>query len=50
VVQAVDEMARVATECLMERIGSRAGSALQPRDHILMPKLVVGQSCAPPRG
>jgi LacI family transcriptional regulator len=49
VVQAVDEMARVATEFLMERINSRAGNAIPPREHILMPKLVVGQSCAPPR-
>jgi LacI family transcriptional regulator len=48
VVQAVDEMARVATEFLMERINSRAGDAIAPREHILMPKLVVGQSCAPP--
>lgn len=35
---------------LMERIGSRAGHAIAPRDHILMPKLVVSQSCTPPRG
>jgi LacI family transcriptional regulator len=49
VVQAVEDIARVTTEFLMERIGSRAGHAIAPRDHILMPKLVVGQSCAPPR-
>lgn len=47
VVQQVDEMARVATEFLMERIGAR-GAQVPARDHILIPKLVVGKSCAPP--
>lgn len=47
VVQAVDEMARIATEFLMERINAR-GAAIPAREHILIPKLVVGQSCAPP--
>lgn len=47
VVQAVDEMARIATEFLMDRIAAR-GAPLPAREHILIPKLVVGQSCAPP--
>ena len=49
VVQSVDEMGRVATEFLLERINARGGSPIPPREHILVPKLVVGQSCAPPR-
>ena len=49
VVQPVDEMARIATDCLLERINAR-GAAIPPRDFILIPKLVVGHSCAqPPR-
>jgi LacI family transcriptional regulator len=48
VVQPVDEMARIATEFLLERIGSR-GSAMPPREHVLIPKLVVGQSVVAPR-
>ena len=47
VVQEVDEMARVATEFLMERIAAR-GTPIAARDHILIPRLVVGHSCAPP--
>jgi LacI family transcriptional regulator len=47
VVQPVDEMARIATEFLLERINAR-GTAIPAREHILVPKLVVGQSCAPP--
>jgi LacI family transcriptional regulator len=47
VVQPVDEMARIATECLMERINAR-GATIPPRDFILIPKLVVGHSCGPP--
>jgi LacI family transcriptional regulator len=49
VVQPVDDMARVATEFLMERINART-AAIPPREHIFIPRLVVGQSCAqPPR-
>ncbi|HHY49363.1 MAG TPA: LacI family transcriptional regulator, partial [Alphaproteobacteria bacterium] len=48
VVQPVDEMARIATEFLLERINQRGGPPVPPREHILIPKLVVGQSCAPP--
>lgn len=48
VVQPVDEMARIASEWLLERIGNRDGVAIPPREHILIPKLVVGKSCAPP--
>jgi LacI family transcriptional regulator len=47
VVQPVDEMARLATELLLERIGAR-GANIPPRERILIPKLVVGQSCAAP--
>jgi LacI family transcriptional regulator len=47
VVQEVDEMARIATEFLMERIAAH-GTPIPARDHILIPRLVVGHSCAPP--
>ena len=47
-VQPVDQMPRDATEFLMERSNDR-GASMPPRDHILLPKLVVGQSCAAPR-
>jgi LacI family transcriptional regulator len=49
VVQAVDEMARIATEFLLERIKAR-GAPIAAREHVLIPKLVVGHSCAPPAG
>lgn len=48
VVQDVDEMARIASEWLFERINARDGLAIAPREAILIPKLVVGQSVAPP--
>jgi LacI family transcriptional regulator len=48
VVQTVDDMARIATEFLMDRINAR-GTAIPAREHILIPRLVVGHSCAPPR-
>jgi len=48
VVQQVDELARVASEWLLERISARSGPVLPPREHILVPRLVVGQSCAQP--
>jgi LacI family transcriptional regulator len=47
VVQTVDDMARIATELLMDRINAR-GSTIPAREHILIPRLVVGHSCAPP--
>lgn len=47
VAQDVDEIARVTSELLIERI--RAGGAPLPaRDRVLIPRLVIGQSCAPP--
>ena len=49
VVQPITELARIAGEWLLERINARGGAPIPPRDHILVPKLVVGQSCAPPR-
>lgn len=49
VVQQIDELARIASEWLFERIRLGSGSAvIPPREHILIPQLVVGQSCAPP--
>ena len=48
VVQQVDELARVASEWLFERIKARGGPSPSPREHFLIPRLVVGQSCAPP--
>jgi LacI family transcriptional regulator len=50
VVQQVDELARIASEWLLERIRLRGGETIAPREHILIPKLVVGQSCAAPAG
>jgi LacI family transcriptional regulator len=35
-------------EWLFERINARGGFTPPPREHILIPRLVVGQSCAPP--
>lgn len=46
-VQSVDEMAQVATRFLLERIKAR-GARIPPREHIMIPRLVVGQSCAKP--
>jgi len=47
-VQSVPEIARISSEWLLERIHSRDGRAIPPREHILAPRLVVGQSCARP--
>lgn len=47
VVQDVNEIAEVATRFLIDRI-SAAGADIAPREHILVPQLVVGQSVAPP--
>jgi LacI family transcriptional regulator len=41
-------LARIASEWLLERINARGGPTPPPREHILIPRLVVGQSCAPP--
>jgi LacI family transcriptional regulator len=49
VVQPVDEMARIATAFLLERINGRGGPVIPPRNHILIPKLVVGHSVTRPR-
>ena len=47
VAQDVDEIARVTSDFLLDRI--RAGGAPMPaRNHVLIPRLVIGQSCAPP--
>lgn len=48
VVQQVDELARITSEWLLERIRTRGGETIPPREHILSPQLVVGQSCAAP--
>lgn len=48
VVQPVDDMARIAAEWLIERINARDGREIPPREEILIPKLVVGQSCGAP--
>ena len=48
VVQQVDELARLASQWLLERIDARGGPAPPPRERIFVPQLVVGQSCAPP--
>ena len=49
VVQPTEEIARIAMDYLMERIRQRNGPQTEPRDCILMPRLVVGRSCAPPK-
>lgn len=48
-VQPVDEMARVACRMLMERIALTQGASLPPREAVLPPRLVIGESTAPPR-
>lgn len=45
VVQPVEEIAKSATEFLMDRIKNRKAQAVAPREKILIPKLVVGHSC-----
>lgn len=48
-VQPVDQLARAATDFLVERIKAR-GAKIPPREFIVIPRLIVGQSCAaPPR-
>lgn len=50
VIQPISEIARIATGFLLERIDQRGGPSFAPREVILIPKLFVGKSCAPPRG
>lgn len=48
VVQPVEELARIACKQLFERIANRGNDPVPARDHILNPRLIVGQSCARP--
>lgn len=48
VVQPIEEIARIACEMLFERIAARGEAQLPPRDRVLIPKLIVGQSVVPP--
>lgn len=49
VVQPVEELARIASAMLFERIANRNGPPIAPRKRVLIPKLVLGQSCTRPR-
>lgn len=46
VTQAVEQIASIAIEWLLERIANAAGAALSPRQLILPPRLIVAESCA----
>lgn len=46
VVQPVEELAHVAATWILERISTRGGAAIPPRNHIAIPRLVIGDSCA----
>ncbi|KQR69987.1 LacI family DNA-binding transcriptional regulator [Rhizobium sp. Leaf341] len=48
--QPVEELAQRAATFLTERMKLRGCAGLPPRTHIAIPKLVLGTSCAPPRG
>lgn len=48
VVQPIHEIARIATEYLLERINLRNDRTMPPRTTILTPRLIVGQSCSHP--
>jgi LacI family transcriptional regulator len=48
-VQPVDDMARAACRMLMDRISAPPGTSLPARDAVLPPRLVIGESTAPPR-
>jgi LacI family transcriptional regulator len=47
-VQSIDEIARVTSRWLLERIESNASQQIAARMHIVDPKLITGQSCAVP--
>jgi LacI family transcriptional regulator len=47
-VQPIDDMARAACRLLMDRIAAPAGQPLPFRDAVLPPRLLIGQSTAPP--
>ncbi|MDP9813798.1 LacI family transcriptional regulator [Rhizobium tibeticum] len=47
-VQPLKEIARIAMDYLLERINVKGDTRIEPRECILTPKLVIGQSCAPP--
>jgi LacI family transcriptional regulator len=49
-VQPVDDMARAACRMLMERISHSKDAVIAPRTAVLPPRLVIGESTAPPRG
>lgn len=48
VFQPISEIATIATKFLLERINERGGPKAPAREVILIPKLSVGTSCAPP--
>ncbi|WP_323765836.1 LacI family DNA-binding transcriptional regulator [Marinovum sp.] len=45
-VQPIADIARVSMEFLLERIKRRNELPIQPREHLFVPQLVIGQSCA----
>ncbi|WP_062212786.1 LacI family DNA-binding transcriptional regulator [Aureimonas sp. AU12] len=47
-VQSTSDIADIASSWLFDRIDQSVATAPPPRERLLMPKLVVGQSCAPP--
>lgn len=49
VVQPIAEIAKASMEFLLDRIERRGELSIEPRERLFTPKLVIGQSCAPPR-
>jgi DNA-binding LacI/PurR family transcriptional regulator len=49
-VRPVDEMARAASQMVMERIAAADPSAIPVRDRVFAPHLVVGESARLPTG
>jgi LacI family transcriptional regulator len=47
IIQPIEDIARITMEYLLERIQNRNGPEIAPRECIMIPRLVVGQSCAP---